>query len=211
MSLRPMLWSVPSVEPLRKIVGSNNAKWMEPIEAAMRKRDDSSAERAKEHERFRKAAGELLAGRVEGPAERDEHVEIVTVWAQPTLSLRGFDYDADPATLDPAQPRMLTDGDWKHAAWEEYRELIEPLVDEDVLRLAGYLVDGRPLAGARIESSWSYYAWLDRPELARLIEGLTDAARADPSLADEIDEFHGELIPWLEAASACGALWLYAS
>ena len=210
MSLRPMLWSLPSVEPIRKVVGSNDRTWTEVVEAAVREREEAAPDRWQEYEAFRKAAAELLAGRVEGP-EGEYHVEVVSLWASKVLPLGGFDYDADPKTLDPAAPRMLTDGDWKHPAWEEYRDLVEPLVDDDVARMVEYLTEGRPLAGTRIESGWSYYAWFERPELERLIQGLTDAAGEDAAVADEIDGFHGELIEWLTGARACGALWLYAS
>lgn len=210
MSLRPMLWSVPSVEPIRRIVGSNDAAWMEVVEAAIREREKEAPDQRGESDGFRKAAAELLAGKVAGP-EKDDHVEVVNLWAEKVLPLGGFDYDADPKALDPAKPRMLTDGDWKHMAWEDYRELVGPLVDEDVARLVDHLVEGRPLAGTRIESSWSYYAWLDRPELDRLLGGLAAAGAEEDFDADELEELHEELIEWLEGARACGALWLYAS
>lgn len=210
MSLRPMLWSVPSVEPIRGIVGGNDRAWLEVVEAAVREREASDPGEWEEHGAYRKAAAELLAGRVDGP-EDESHVAVVDLWAAKVLPLGLFDYDADPASLDPAAPRMLTDGDWKHCAWDDYRDLVAPLVDDDVARLVGYLADGRPLAGARVESGWSYYAWFERPELDRLVQGLTGAAGADTSVADEVDGFHGELVEWLTAARACGALWLYAS
>ena len=210
MSLRPMLWSVPSVEPIRKIVGSNDPIWMEIVEAAIREREQKSPDRSQEYEAFRKAAAELLAGKVDGP-EKDYHVEVVNLWAGKVLPLGGFDYDADPKSLDPAKPRMLTDGDWNHGACDDYRELVEPLVEDDVARMVGQLAEGRPLAGTRTESGWSYYAWFERPELERLVQGLTAAADENTAVADEIDGFHGELIEWLTGARACGALWLYAS
>ena len=210
MSLRPVLWSVPSVEPIRKVVGSNDRAWMEVVEAAVREREEKSPDRWLEYEAFRKAAAELLAGKVSGP-ENDYHVEVVNLWAEKALPLGGFDYDADPQSLDPAKARMLTDGDWKHPAWEEYRGLVQPLVEDDVARMVEQLTEGRPLAGTRTESGWSYYAWFEGPELGRLIHGLMDAANENTSVADDIDGFHGELIEWLQGARACGALWLYAS
>ena len=210
MSLRPMLWSVPSVDPVRNIVGSNGSAWMEAVEVALRERANESPDEAGGHKAIRAAAAALVAGKVNGP-ETGDHVEVVHLWAGKVLPLRAFDYDADPAGSDPAEPRMLTDGDWKHMAWEDYRELVEPLVDEDVARMVGYLCEGRPLAGSRVESGWSYYAWLDRPELDRLLAGLVSAADAEPSVAEEVDEFHQELLDWLRAARACGALWLFAS
>lgn len=210
MSLRPMLWSVPSVEPIRNIVGGNGRAWMEVVEAAVREREEAAPDRWEEYEAFRKAAEELLAGKVDGP-EKDYHVEVVNLWAEKVLPLAGFDYDADPKSLDPAAPRMLTDGDWKHYAWDDYRDLVDPLVDDDVAQMVEHLTEGRPLAGTRTESGWSYYAWFERAELHRLIRGLKEAADEDASVAEEIDGFHGELLEWLTAARACGALWLYAS
>jgi hypothetical protein len=183
---------------------------MEVVEAAVRERAASEPDRRQAYEAFRKAAAELLAGKVGGP-EKDHHVEVVNLWAEKVLPLGGFDYDADPTTLDPSKPRMLTDGDWKHGAWDDYRDLVEPLVNDDVARMVEHLAEGRPLAGTRTESGWSYYAWFERPELERLIHGLTAAADEHESVADEIDGFHGELIEWLKGARACGALWLYAS
>src|SRR5687768_1782096 len=130
MSLRPMLWSVPSVEPIRKIVGGNDPAWMEVVEAAVREREAAAPDRWQEYEAFRRAAAGLLAGQVDGP-EKDYHVEVVSLWAGKVLPLAEFDYDAEPASLDPATPRMLTDGDWKHPAWDDYRDLVEPLVGDD--------------------------------------------------------------------------------
>lgn len=207
MSLRPMLWSVPSIEPIRRIIGSNDRAWLEVVDAALGERDASVR---KEHDAFRKAAAALLAGRVDGP-ETAHHVEVVNLWAGKVLPLGGFDYDADPKSLDPAAPRMLTDGGWKHMAWDDYRTLVDPMVHADVARMVGHLTEGRPLAGTRTESGWSYYAWFERPELEQLIQGLTAAADEHKSVADEMDGFHGELIEWLKGARACGALWLYAT
>ena len=210
MSLRPMLWSVPSVEPIRKIVGGNDPAWAEIAEAAIREREQQAPDSWQEYEAFREAAAGLLAGKVDGP-EKDYHVEVVNLWAGKVMPLGGFDYDGDPTTLDPSKPRMLTDGDWKHDAWEDYRDLVEPMVDDDVAEMVEHLNEGRPLAGMRMESAWSYYAWFEGPELERLIGGLTDAAEEHTAVADEIDGFHSELMEWLAGARACGALWLYAS
>lgn len=209
MSLRPMLWSVPSVEPILKLAGSNDAKWMEVVDAALREREAESSGPAEEAAAIRRAATELLAGTVAGP-ETDRHVEVVSLWANRVLPLGRFDYDADPATLDPTKPRMLTDGDWKHEAWDDYRDRVEPRLDADVAQMVQFLCVGRPLAGTRVESGWSYYAWLERAELDRLLGGL-GAARGQGEAGDELDEFHEELLGWLGAARQCGALWLLAS
>lgn len=206
MSLRPMLWSVPSIQPLRSVIGSNDTAWLDIVNAELGDQEESLPN---QHDSIRKAATELLVGRLDGP-EKDSHVEVVGLWAKKVLPLADFDYAADPKSLDLTKPRMLTDGDWKHFAWDDYRALIEPLVNADVARMVGHLTEGRPLVGTHTESSWSYYAWFERQELEKLINGLATAGDQNKSVADEVDGFHVELVEWLKGAQKCGALWLYA-
>ena len=41
MSLRPMLWSVPSVDPIREIIGCNDRAWLEVVNTALREQDEA--------------------------------------------------------------------------------------------------------------------------------------------------------------------------
>lgn len=97
---------------------------------------------------------------------------------------------------------------WKAAAFDELFEEIGADLPPKVLSLYQGLQNGRALLGRRIESSWSYYAWMTRPELdlVRRVLGIQAQKRPDPTG----DGFLPDLRRWLDEIDAAGGdLWLY--
>lgn len=196
MSLRPMLYAVPSTEPLRQVVGGYDRSIVDRVEAWFQQ--DIGDPESEELEFVRHVAEQYIQGKLTGEAETEDHVRVVEVMAE-TLGLT-------------ARENMIADGDWKHQAWADYYQAVSADLPPHAARLYQMLLNGRPLLGQRIESGWAYYAWLNAAEIDFLVQSLQTLEAKRPAVANLIDGFHGELLGWLrEAQSRQGDLWLYAT
>ena len=101
-------------------------------------------------------------------------------------------------------------GIWKVGAFDNLIKVLEGRLSPEVLGLLGYLSNGRALWGKKIQSTWSYYAFLESSEVNRLLKELQAIQKktADPTK----DNFLEELVEWLEMISSEKKdLWMFAS
>lgn len=111
------------------------------------------------------------------------------------------------------QEYLRTDsGTWKMHGFWDFWELCGDLLSPEGRRLFGYLLEGRPLFGRVIESSWSHYAYLERAEVAQLRAALAELWQAHPDLHDNplIADLVSDLSGWCETLVAQQRdLWLW--
>lgn len=106
----------------------------------------------------------------------------------------------------------LTAGDWKINALWDTKKACRDVLSAEALNLLAHLCSGRALFGRRIESSWSFYAFLSCQEAATLQKGLAAALEQEAvaTVANEMDGFIFELADWLEAIVTKGLdLWFW--
>jgi hypothetical protein len=191
-----MLYAVPSVEPLRRVVGGYDRSVVDHVEAWFQQ--DIGDPEAEELEFVRHIAEQYIQGRLTGEVETEDHVRVVGVMAE-TL---GFT----------AEQNRIADGDWMHRAWASYYEVVSADLPPHAASLYEMLLNGRAILGQRIESGGAYYAWLSGAEIDLLVQSLQRLEGKRPAVADLIEGFHRELLGWLrEAQSRQGELWVYAT
>ena len=111
------------------------------------------------------------------------------------------------------QEYLPTDsGDWKMIGFWDFWELCGDLLSPEGRRLFSYLIEGRPLFGRQIESSWSYYAYLERQEVDALRAAFQELWEGNPDLHSNalIADLVSDLTRWCEAISSQGMdLWFW--
>jgi hypothetical protein len=103
-------------------------------------------------------------------------------------------------------------GNWKMLGFWDFWELCGDLLSPEGRRLFQYLIEGRALFGRRIESSWSYYAYLQRQEVEALRAALVELWENNPDLRanDLIADLVADLTGWCDAISLRGLdLWFW--
>jgi hypothetical protein len=190
MSLRPMIYPVKTLEPIRNAIGSKDTSLIERMVESYKK---DSGEDPDSIDRVRNAAKSLIAGELRKGKEPGEWVESIYHTA---LAL-GLMHE------------LPINEDWKWIAWSDYFAEVADRLPGDARQLLHWLVEGRPIKGSAIDgSSGCYYAWLAPDEVERLLAALTGLQEADPNVADIVDGFHGELLEWLEACRGKSLLLL---
>jgi len=194
MSLRPMLYAT-DVSPLLKAASSRNVSLVDGIVAYFRENLDDPDEDTLEM--AREESEQLLGGAYADEPESEDHVNIVSALA---ASLRVQD-----------EEHMIADGTWKQSGWDEYCELVGPILAPSDWEKMALLTQGvRPLFGTEIESDWSYYGYLLLGEVKQLRTALEQLAAEHPNVAES--EFHKEFVGWLRQAEERNSdVWLFAS
>lgn len=194
MSLRPMLYAT-DVSPLLKAASSRNVSLVEGIVTYFRENLDDPDEDTLEM--AREEGEQLLRGAYADEAESEDHVNIVSALA---VSLGVQD-----------EERMIADGSWKQSGWDEYGELVGPMLPPTAWEKFAFLTQRvRPLFGSEIESDWSYYGYLLLGEVKQLRTALEQLANERPEIASS--EFHNEFVGWLRQAEERNSdMWLFAS
>ena len=186
MSTRPLIYPLSSIEPLRTLVGSNDASLIDAIVdafmASHREDYGGPPPDADSIEEIRVAATAIASAKLPLDAEPGEW-EYVLRYAAKALGLSKSLYPINE--------------DWKWMAWTEYRDEVGNRLPGAAGQQLGWLVDGRPLVGSRLESRGSYYAWLEPSEVQSLLAALEKLRDTDGELDEEIDEFHVALVDWL--------------
>lgn len=144
MSLRPT-FSGFSLSRLRDLLAKGDPSLGPALDARLAKaaRDPASLERA------RVLAEQLLTGTLRVDVENEQVLRLVVFAAQ-------------------AQQSLFTDSG---IFWESFCVAVDGAGGElpgGPTALLRYFLDGRPLIGSRIQSSWALYAYLDRSEAAEL-------------------------------------------
>jgi hypothetical protein len=85
---------------------------------------------------------------------------------------------------------------WKAPVLADLWEAIGEKLPARVAPLYDGMLNGRPLLGKRIDSSWSFYAWLTCQEVTILWQSLETIRRVEPDPTG--NGFLGELASWLE-------------
>jgi hypothetical protein len=104
------------------------------------------------------------------------------------------------------------DDSWKISLMEVLLAQNEGRFDSKTHELLSFIRDGRPLFGKRIDTGWSYYAWLTSAEVRELAAGIRKAQEVYPGLADPgyFDGFLLALLGWLDKITERNMdLWLY--
>lgn len=199
MSLRPEIRGF-QLSKLRSLFGSRDQGLLAAIEAqfaASVKEEPEDFD--KEYQlTFRKALYRAVEDGVPFPSlevEGEPHVHLALL-----LAAYGQEYLA------------TSSGDWKMLGFWDFWELCGDLLSPDGRRLFSYLIEGRPLFGRQIESSWSYYAWLDRQEVDALRAAIGELWEANPDLHSNelIADLVSDLGRWCQEISGRGLdLWFW--
>jgi hypothetical protein len=93
---------------------------------------------------------------------------------------------------------------WKMPAFWNFIKEYHTRLPGDARRALFVFGRGRPIFGRRIDTPWSYYGFLSRPQAQTLHAGLSTMRDDDPSpRAEELTGgFLDELIGWLEAVDS---------
>lgn len=183
MSTRPLLYTVNSIDPILQIVGSRDSALVGKVVDAYRASEYFDEQRLEE---LRELIGRVVEGKTKNGVEPGE-------WSQ----------CMEHAVVALGQgDGVPINEDWKWGAWFDYFGLLEERLPADALRLLGYLVMGRPFKGESVENDGSYHAWLRSAEVKRLLAALAEVQEEFPEIEDAVDDFHNELLGWLEE---CGS------
>lgn len=112
------------------------------------------------------------------------------------------------------QTHVLTDSsDWKMQVLWDFQEQYSSQLSPAMNTILHHLIDGRPVLGKRMQTSWSYYAYLLNGEVRELTGEVSNIQRRfchDPSYSkysEFINEFEGWLLTILEEQND---LWFWA-
>jgi len=113
-----------------------------------------------------------------------------------------FDLNPEPLPLD----------DWKHFyVWEDYRNLLDPLISADARQLLALLENGRALKGTSIDGDGCVFAWLSPLEVVTLHDALSPIEVTEEMQKRGLDEFHRELLECLDATRKQNAVLFLAA
>jgi hypothetical protein len=182
MSMRPLIYPLSDLEPIRQAVGSRDEVLIDRMVDEYTKHYEVGPESSEARE-FRDRARSFVEGRLrhaEEPGEWDNCIHL----AARSLGLLQSEYPIND--------------DWKWMAWSDYHDEMAPRLPQDARKLLHWLVEGRPLTAKAIDARGSYFAWLESAEVLRLHEALGALPVSEERLG-ELLEFHEELLGWLEA------------
>jgi|GEM_PF-5876500 len=211
MSVRPTIYPLIDIEPIRQAIGSGDSSLIERVREAYIRVEE---ERSREDELL---DDELL--------DQDEFADELEPWELDEEELRdltkltkAFVNGKYVRNREPGIWRQvivylahalgLTSSihplfdEWSRDAWSEYLAGISTELPEGPRRSLVHLVEGRSLTGREIERDGSSFAWLTSSEASELLNSLRavppDCVQAFGE--DWLRDFHGELI---ECLSAC--------
>jgi len=145
-----------------------------------------------------------------------QHVgKIVEQAVMKGIPFPGLDVEEDPHVMAvqllalEGQEHLPTGSNiWKHGIFDELLDGTEEQFGPETTRLLRYFIEGRPLLGKQIASSWSHYAWLETREVKALHGGLANFLEdnSDPTGEGFLEEFQS----WLASIHEAGRdLWLF--
>jgi hypothetical protein len=183
MSMRPRIYAVKSLEPIRRAMGSRDTSLMEPLIASFTQVRHDSPDAI---EGFRERVQSFLGGELREGREQGEW-EYPIYFAAHALGLLRSD--------------LPIGDDWAWSAWAEYFDEVEDRLPADARELLRWLVFGRGLKIEGVDCPGAYYAWLGPEEVGRLLTALDALEAADPDIVDVVEGFHESLAHWL---AKCG-------
>jgi hypothetical protein len=185
MSTRTFVVPISSVEPLRAVIGSKDAK----LEKAL---IDDINKHAK------KAYGTIDPEEMDD-WDRDEYEEslesIQKLFArkaavEPGSWVYALCNIAERLKLVVKLKHPFVNHDWKHAwVWDEYIEHVEELAGKQAIKLLRFLANGRPLKGRSVDYDGCTFAWLTQAEMQLLHQSLDRI-----EVADDLSDFHDQLV-----------------
>src|SRR5207253_1771931 len=101
--------------------------------------DDSAAD-------IERNVGLLLSGALAGKSESDQHVYLVAALAHAC----GLD----------SEDAMIHWGNWKIGAYDDYFDILKPVLPAVSAEYCEFLRSGRALFGSGIDTEWAYYGYL---------------------------------------------------
>jgi hypothetical protein len=180
VSMRPMIYPVSAVEPLRRAYGSHDEALINRI-VDEESRHEKLEQASSEVDKFRDLARRFVEGRLDDEQGR---------WKANLYRLaRG---------LGLLQTEYPINEDWKWMARCDYHAEVVSQLPEDARQLLTWLVEGRPLKEEAIVADGCYYAWLDKDEIKQLHTAISALEVSEESMG-ELMEFHEELLSWLDA------------
>lgn len=172
MSLRDNLLAVRSLDEIRKAVASQDAdlravlagKYQmmlaEEFGAPTELDEDETAEFQEQCEAIATALNQVVMSAVPPETEHGDWAGLFSMIAD----VKGLLVPCD----------LPLDG-YKHLhTWGLYRKLLRGRIPDRMDGLLRLIEEGRPLIGKTMESDWSMYSWLDRAEIADLLQTLSD-------------------------------------
>lgn len=179
MSMRPQVYPIKSLDPIRRALGSGDTSLMDPLMAAFKQDRGDSPEALED---FRERVESFLGGELRDGKERGEWQYTIYFVAR---------------ALGLLQRDLPISDDWVWAAWVDYYGEVEDRLPADALQLLQWLLLGRGLKQDSVENLGAYYAWLGPEEVERLLAALDEVEAADPDIVDVVDGFHESLTSWL--------------
>ena len=183
MSLRPRIYPIKSLDPIRRAMGSRDTSLMAPLVASFKQVRGDQPDAIEE---FRERAESFLGGELREGQERGEWEYTIYFVAHALGLLQGD---------------LPISDDWAWGAWAEYFDEVENRLPEDARELLRWLVFGRGLKVAGVDCPGAYYAWLSSDEIAHLLAALDALEASDPDVADAVEGFHESLTDWLAKCS----------
>ncbi len=199
MSLRPEVRGF-DLARLRSAFGSRDQALLDAIEAKFVASVQEEPEDFDQEYRatFRKALHRAIEDGVPFPSlevEGEPHVHLALL-----LAAHGQEY-------------VETDSsNWKMLGFWDFWELCGELLSSEGRRLFKYFVEGRALFGQRIESGWSYYAYLERQEVETLRAALQEFWKNNPDLQGNelIADLVSDVTGWCNTINSHGLdLWFW--
>lgn len=188
MSTRDYFLSVTTIDPIRDAVASGDGAMVEAVVALRKKALKEEFGEDEDDPEFRKYAESMI--NCKSPLE-----------AEPGCWNYVVEHLAMHLGLEPNASLPFNEG-WKHNySWEPYRELVKRHVTPQSMTSLGYLDDGRPLRGTRIDHDGCLFAWLSADEVRELNDSLS---RLDAAVIsdDDLIDFHETLVESLQMISA---------
>lgn len=193
MSTRSFILSVPSLDPIRDAIGSQNESLVEALVELNRKEleeeygknpdEDELEEIEEQQEECREQAEKMIM--CETPPDKEpgawnylvtaliEHLKLKEFWKYPINQ------------------------DWKHYyIWDPYRAEIYEEISPETNKLLMHLEKGRPFKGTGIDYDGCVFAWLTLEEVQSLHDALEPLDTSQFS-EDYFQDFHEQLVETL--------------
>jgi hypothetical protein len=208
MSVRPNLYAITDIEPIRQALGSRDVSLVDRIKEAYIRveeeryhADDELVEEALAQDEFAdefepwevdkeelREIRKLAKAFVNGKFTRNQEPGI---WREVIV------YLAHALGLMPSSEPLF--GEWKTSAWRLYLDRISERLPDGPRQSLKHLVNGRSLTGRQIEEDGCSYAWLTASEISDLLGSLREipvsllAEPAPPTLSpvDLLAAFEG--------------------
>lgn len=205
MSLRPAISGF-RLETMQKLFTADNGVDTDSLFIALEESaTEHLGEDSKEQEKIVSKGKEVILRAVQDgiPFAELDSEEISHVMAADVLAHFGQDHHEIDDTTD-----------WKMDVFWDLEEKYGADLDPSTKKLLHCISEGRPLFGKRIDSDWSYYAYLSCAEVMQLHSALHDLQKKRPELSGDecFDGFVDELLAWLsEIAEQNLDMWCFMS